>query len=300
MENNLVESRSEFSFHLDGESEIDASLLANTIRDIAEITKETAHEIDPEAYLKMNVTAFRNGSFQIDFSTVCAAAETLLTSATPAVMLAGNVISSLKGIFEIKKFLKGKKPKEISKGAKGKVKIRNEEGNQIEVPASSQIVIHNERIDQLVVNISNYSQEHNQNGGFSIITGDEALRCSASDIREMSKPLPPETEITTCIRSKIKTMLLIRKAVLIGNAKWSFDYNGRAIDASVEDEVFVHNFQLKESIRSGDYIEAIMEIYVDLDKNGDQIKGTEKYTVLQVFGGIRHGKDESQIELNLT
>lgn len=299
MEENLVESRSEFSLHLDGESEIDANILANTIRDMAEITKVTAHEVNPEAYLKMNVTAFKNGSFQIDFSAVCAAAESLTTAAIPAATLAATVIGGVKGVFEIKKLLKGKRPKEVTDEADGRVKIKNEAGEQVEVPASSQIVFHNERIDQLVVNISNYSQEHNQNGGFTINAGNESLRCSNFDIMEMAKPIPPENEITTCVRSRIKTELFIRKAVLIGNSKWSFEYGGRAIDASIDDEVFLHNFQLNESIRSGDYIEAMLEIYVDLDKEKNEIKGTEKYTVLQVYGGIRHGKDEAQVKLNI-
>ena len=67
----LIKSTAQFGIHLEGESEIDAILLSKTISDMAELTQLAARKENPDAYLKMNVTAFKNGSFQIDFSTVC-------------------------------------------------------------------------------------------------------------------------------------------------------------------------------------------------------------------------------------
>ena len=67
----LTKSESSLNFHLDGESQIDAKLLSRIINDFAELTQCAAKDIDHEAYLKMNVTAFENGSFNIAFSAVC-------------------------------------------------------------------------------------------------------------------------------------------------------------------------------------------------------------------------------------
>lgn len=116
MENDLIQSKAQFSFHLDGENEIDATLLSKTIADMAELTKLAAREQDPDAYLKMNVTAFKNGSFQIDFATVCQAVQNIYQAAPVVAGLALTVVSAVKGIFEIKKILKGEKPKSISTG----------------------------------------------------------------------------------------------------------------------------------------------------------------------------------------
>lgn len=66
----LVKSEDVFSFHLDGNSSIDAILLSKIISNIAELTKMAAIYENPDSYLRMNVTAFKNGSFEIDFSTI--------------------------------------------------------------------------------------------------------------------------------------------------------------------------------------------------------------------------------------
>lgn len=80
--------------------------------------------------------------------------------------------------------------------------------------------------------------------------------------------------------------MLIRKAVFEGNSKWGFDYNGKAIDASINDEAFLAEFQKNGFVNKGDHIRATLEILVDLDPQGVPIKGTEKYTVVNVHGSI--------------
>ena len=50
----------------------------------------------------MNVTAFKNGSFEVLFSAVCQAAETLFTGVGVAATTAGAVIGAVKGGIEIK------------------------------------------------------------------------------------------------------------------------------------------------------------------------------------------------------
>lgn len=54
------------------------------------------------------------------------------------------------------------------------------------------------------------------------------------------------------------------------------------------DEGFIREFQKQGSVKNGDYVTATLEIYVDVDLQGIPIKGTEKYTVLGVHGGIQH------------
>lgn len=79
MEDRLVESIANFSFHLDGESSVDATLLANAISEMAELTKQTAIIENPDSYVRLKVSAFKNGSFEILFSTVCNAADSIIS-----------------------------------------------------------------------------------------------------------------------------------------------------------------------------------------------------------------------------
>ena len=147
--------------------------------------------------------------------------------------------------------------------------------------------MYNIQADQLITNISNYAKEHNPNGGFTVSDGAGNVYCSSCDIYEMAKA-SDITETSTCQRSRVETDLLIRKPDLEGSSKWGFTYNGRIINASIEDDYFLEWFQTHGTVNRGDHIHATLEIYVDIDPQGNPIKGTEKYTVIKVHGEILH------------
>ena len=293
MENDLIESKAGMSFHLDGENEIDATLLSHMISDMVEFTKIISKEVNPDAYLKMNVTAFKNGSFEVLFSAVCQAAETLFTGVGAAAATAGTVIGAVKGGIEIKKLLKGKTPKWVETHSDGKVSIESQNGEKVVVPPASQVVMYNIQADQLITNISNYAKAHNPSGGFSVSDKSGSVYCTASDIAEMAKPAEI-TETSACQRSRIEADLLIRKPDLEGSSKWGFTYNGRIINASIDDDDFLEWFQAHGTVNRGDHIHATLEVYVDIDPQGIPIKGTEKYTVIKVHGEILHDIDNTQ------
>lgn len=283
----LMESKSCFGIHLDGDSEIDATLLANTISDMAELTKSLAKVENPEAYVKMNVTAFRNGSFQIDFSTICEVSTSILNIAQGSTAFALAVVGIIKGCFEIKKHLKGSAPKAVTNSGKDSVEVENADGTKICVPKSSATVINDIKIDQLVVNISNNVIEHNPKGGFSFNDEKGTAHYSAEDVRAIAKSLPIEQK-ELCQRIKIEADLAIKKVDFVGNTKWTFVYGKKSIDATIADDNFLKTVHIGAiTIRNGDYITATLEKYVDLDILGNPKAGTEKYTVIQVHGGIK-------------
>ena len=295
MNDNLVKSSSAFSFHLDGENEIDATLLAKTINDTAQLAKEAAKLVDPEAYLKMNVTAFKNGSFQIDFSTICEVSQTIFTTATLAVGFAGAVVGTMKGFLEVKKLLKGDKPKNVTPVDNEHIKIENTSGDSIVVLKNSGEIIKNQRIDQLTINIANYTYLHNPTGGFTFISETGNVNCGAEDIQNMSSPLPFE-EITTCRRSRTRAILPIKKPDMLGRSAWDFRYNNKYINATIQDEDWlerVHNGDIV--IKAVVFIDATLEIYEDVNEEGTTIDGSERYTVLLVNGDIINKPKDEQI-----
>lgn len=297
MDCELIESSAKMSFHLDGENEIDAVLLSKMISDMAELTKLTAREVNPDAYLKMNVTAFRNGSFEIVYSAVCQVTKTIINNMPEIADLAAKVIGSVKGIFEIKKLLKDNREQSIKEEQDDYIIVESQNGKTVRVPKQSAIILNVVQADQLVTNISGYAREHNPDGGFSVGTddkNDDDVYCSCEDIVGMSKTMP-FTETVTCQRSRIEATMLIRKAVFEGTAKWGFDLNGKAIEASIEDDDFIQEFQRNGSVNKGDHIKATVEIYVDLDFKGLPIKGSEKYTVIKVYGGIIHSMEQMRL-----
>jgi hypothetical protein len=296
MEENLISSKAKFLLRFEGENEIDATLLSNSIRDVAELTKLAAKEEDPEAFLKMNVTAFKNGSFEIDFSAICFASLTLLSNYNTIVSFARNTIAVVKGFFEIKKFLNGEKPKEINHTEDGKIEVKNNSGQVLSVSRSSGAIITNVNIDRLVMNISYNARENNPNGGFVITTDEGDFECYSDDIKKLTTPIPIEEE-KLLKQFKLNAKLPIKKPDLTGRSAWEFRYNGHLILARIDDEEWleaVNNGNV--SIRAGDYITATLIINVEVDSNGTPIPDTEKYNIIKVHGNVHH-EDSEQLQL---
>lgn len=287
-----MKSEDRFSFHLDGESSIDAIVLSEIIMDLTELTKIAALEENPDAYLKMNVTAFKNGSFQIDFSAICEFTENLISNSSQLIQLASTAVTTVKGFFEIKKLLKGNKPKSIHNLDDGKITVTGQDNHSVTVNKSSGAVINNFNIDNLVVKISSCVGENNKDGGFSFKTSTNTTHFSNKDVTQMSKPLPiiEEEQIRNTI---ILADLPIKKADLLGKSAWSFIFNNKTIDAKIDDEDFIdliHNGKI--SIHSGDYITAELVISVKLNENSFPDENSTKYTVRKVVGEIKNNIDK--------
>ncbi|MFZ5975179.1 MAG: hypothetical protein ACOYU3_07205 [Bacillota bacterium] len=295
MKQDLIQSQASFGLHLDGENEIDANLLSNTIRDIAELTKIAAKEENFEAYLKINVTAFRNGSFQIDFSTICEVGETLITIIGAASAFALTIVGIVKGYLEIKKLLKGEKPKNTVQIQDSKMEVENNIGQKVIVHKSSVAILTNVTIDQLTMNIANYVQEYNPSGGFTFLTQEGNVICLADDVKNISKPITIAEE-TLCKRLTVKADLPIKKVDLTGRSTWEFKYQGHVIIAKIHDEEWLAEVNSGNvPIRAGDYIKATLEIYFELDLYERPIPDSGKYNIIKVHG-IFHNYSE-QIKL---
>jgi hypothetical protein len=291
-EPDLIQSKANFGFHLDGESEIDAELLSDTIHNMAELTKLTSSQKDPEAYLKMNVTAFKNGSFEIAFSAICQLANKIGQDPVASATFAASVVGAVKGIFEIKKLIKGEKPKKVVEAGNDKIKVENNSGQSIVVPSSSGSVLTNVQIDRLVINISEDVKQHNPSGGFTLSTPEGNLDCNMEDVQNISKSVPIGEE-TICKRSRFEADLPIKKADFLGKSTWEFKYEDHTIKATISDDDWVEEIHSgKVSLQAGDYIRATVEVYVDLDPDGKPIEGSEKYSIIKVHGGIKHNSDQ--------
>jgi uncharacterized protein YxjI len=288
MEADLIKSQSNFEFHIDGKNEIDAEILSDIISNMAGLAKSATQEINPEAYLKMNVTAFKNGSFQIDFSAICEGMETLL-ALSPAAGLAANVVSAVNGFLQIKKHLKGSPPKSITPVANNQSEVENKDGQKFIVHKASTVIINNYRIDNMVGNIARDVKEHNPDGGFTMSTPEGKTKFEAKDVDNISKPLPIENiEEKLCKVMHVEADLPIKKVDLLGRSTWEFKYKDHGIKARVLDDELIEKVHNGASLRAGDYIHAKMEMRCDLDPFGNPIKDTEQYTVIDAGGKILH------------
>ncbi len=288
MEANLLESKSRFEFCFEGNSEIDASLLANTIHDIADLCEHVVKQKDNEAYLKLKVTPFRSGSFAIDFSVVCQIQNDLLAQYADYATIAALAVTIIQGYFDIRKHLKGRKPRNIEKVDENNSSIINSEGQAITVNNSSLGVINQTYIEKQTVKIINYVREHNPKGGFALHTEDRETKYSNDDVTSMIEPLSVVEEFTATRETK-RVELPIKKVDFTGKSMWDFVYGGRVIQAKMVDRAWIERVKSgKLSFKAGDYVRAELEVYNELDTNREPIPDRAKYTVVKVNGDICH------------
>lgn len=285
-----MKSESKFAFHIDGDNSIDAVVLSQIISGLAELTKFAAKEEDPEAYLKMNVTAFKNGSFEIDFSTICEIEDNLINIVQKGIPLAATLVGTVKGFLEIKKLIKGNNAKDVKELPNNKIKVTSENNESIVVNKSSVAILNNPSIDQVVVNISNNIYGHNPSGGFTFKSENGNTDFNNDDLINLGKPIPYSNAITYKEQT-VKIDLPIKKADVLGNSAWSFIYDKKAIVASIEDYDFLKKVHIGDiSLHAGDYITALLKIVYEIDENNLPIENTTKYTVVKVIGDIQNNK----------
>ncbi|MCL2549236.1 MAG: hypothetical protein FWE76_08740 [Symbiobacteriaceae bacterium] len=292
----MTKSSAQFSFSFGGGSEIEATLLARIINDTVELTKAISHEVEPEAFLKMNITTFRAGSFDVEFSAVCEQANTLkLAVGVLAFQLAPTIVNTLKGILEIKKLLKDTSAKSITPAQEGFVDIENNSGQVINAPKASLLVVENFKVEQLVVNISSGAMDHDSQGGFTFRSDEGEVVCTAEDILGMCSVMP-RSETVSLKSNVFETYLQIKKPDFIGSSMWEFLHMGKAIRASIDDEEWldrVHSGQV--SIKAGDGITVLLEVRIDLDTDGTPKEDTVRYFVQKVLRDVHPLEDQIRL-----
>lgn len=287
MDNSIIKSSGSFSIHINGDSSVDAIALSQIISDMATLTREAAIAEESTADCKVSVTAFKNGSFQIDFTAVAGAAATLLTQAATIANIASNAITTVKGYFEVKKVLNGSMPKEVKELSGNKILVTAEDGGTVLVNKGCEAVYINCNVDNRVQNITNCINQLENANGFSFDTDEGSSNYDKNDIDRISKPLPFIEESLYKI-SKVKTDLLIKKPDLLGHSTWSFRWNDKNIDAKIQDDDFLEYIHSGNySIHGGSFITAEMEIIVRLNEDGTLDERSVNYVIKKVYGGIQ-------------
>lgn len=283
-----VTSKAALSFVFEGESEVDASLLGQTITNFAYITNELA-KVDESTECTLKVLPFKKGSFQIDYEFISVAIMGLL----PVLQSAAQLTSILKGIFDIKKAIKGEKPRSITPSEQdGYVIIDSPDGTKIQAPLGSEIVFTHPQIDKRISEISNAVHLNNPKSGFSIILDDdEVSHYSADDVHFISEMQEFAELSDQSATTSIRTVLPIKSLDLLGASSWKFMYGTRTITAKIGDAGFMNQVHSgTASYKAGDKLEVQLETTIKQSSSGMAIG--EQHTISKVY---RHIHDGDQI-----
>lgn len=286
----FIESKSKLSLRINRNRRIDDFILSKTISDFALIIQEVAKEENPNAYVKMEVQPFENGSFAIVFSAICSSDEPRETTLYEDMGLAEIILLGVTNVFDISRFLKGEKPKKTTYENNGTITIVNHYNIPMNIPASSFRTYEKAEVQKKVANIALYAKEYDNEQEFILADEDGEMLYSDDDVDGMLELSSAVSEAFYKTYQKKET-LFIKKPDILGFSAWEFRIGdleeGKNIVAKIDDEKFMEYTSRGISISKGSFIEAILETRYELDKTGIEIKGREKYTIISVFGGIQ-------------
>jgi hypothetical protein len=282
----LIESVDTFKVHFGGLHVIDAELFTKVINNTIDLVKASANAIDPNCFLRLEIKANKEGSFETIIDAVVKYSETLFAQAN--VSLAGNIVQGFLNFLLIKEHLNGRKAKRVE--TKDDVTaIENQDGKVIKVDAhSSSAFFQNAKIDNSIIQIFGDLNE-GQRSDFSIERNEKKISFNQNIYNKMQEKIVDEKNITSRVERQrpIAVELLLKKPDLLGDSAWQFVYN-KNISARIEDKEFlnkVHTRKIK-TLYAGVKIPCLLEIEYELDDKLNPVLNSDKYTIIKITGDI--------------
>jgi len=282
-----------FNIRFGGKSSIDAELFSKSVNDIINLLKSSANVVNPNCFLDIEIKANKEGSFETIFDVAVSHLPELLDVFSNA----SNVIQGALSFFLIKQHLKGRKAKKLE-AVDGEMAIQNQQDEVLRVPGGiGKVYFENSRVDNLIIKITNNNCDRDF---FSIETEGKKVLVDKTQYENMAESLIDENPVAkTIIDKPINHELPLKKPDLLGKSKWEFIYNGRKIDAKINDKIFltkVRKGQIKD-LYAGVRIPSKIQFEYDLDEKGNVVPNSEKYIVIEVTGDVIEPEVDNQIGL---
>jgi hypothetical protein len=294
----LRESSAVFKINLGGEHSIDANLFIELISHTVDLITETATSIDPECFIRLEVKANNEGSFEIVFNAVVRYTESLFTAEN--ITLASTVVSGAAAFLQIKQFLKGKKAKGVSSSASNdNLIIENQQNERIEKDSKVvKIFFKNKKIDDSISSIISCAKQGKRDSlnfvpecaEYEVKITNEEYDAMIQNVVDPDEPLLPESKTTVQLWENAD--LIVKKPDLIGDSKWELILN-KHIEAKISD------LEFKKKVKDGTIklfggckLTCSLEVSTKVDENYEII--SVDYHILKVHA-IKDKND--QIEL---
>lgn len=231
---------------------------------LIEINKEQNKLTGLDRKVDVRIKAISPGSFQVTLDVIQEIIDSLLTAEN--VTYAASIVSILSGIFSIRKFLKGNKPKSV-KRIKDSIAIENNTG---------EITV----VDHNTFNIyqTNTSVNESLSEVYSTLSQDPRV-IAFKFLDRTEKPVfeSDKSEFELCSEiidnqyddKKITVELAtlnINKICFEKEYKWQFYYKGNKITAAIRDADFYKRINDGEHFAKGDSLEVELKIIKDFSE----------------------------------
>ena len=286
----FCESIDTFTVKFGGSNSIDAETFTSIINNTVDLVKLSCKAVEPNAFLRLEIKATREGSFETIIDAVTRYATDLITKENAK--LACEVIAGYLAFLKIKQHLRGKKAKEI-KQKKDQAVIVNQNGETITAPLNiTNYYTTNNQVDIVMSEIFT-ALEDSDRSEMIIEQQDSKVIFSRKDYKPMSNVIIEKSTVTSTIQSqKLQNCeLIIKKPDLIGTSKWEVIFDKR-IEVKIEDEEVLK--QIRDGlikISGGSKLICDLTITVELD---------DKLNVLNIDYIVPkiHGIKDKQEQMN--
>lgn len=274
------ESIDTFKVKFEGGNTIDAELFIRTINNTIELVKATANAIDPTAFLRLEIRATKEGSFETIIDTIVKHPMDLINKDN--IRLAAEIITGYLSFLQIKSHLKGRKPKTLKQTQEGTT-ITNHEDQ--EITATTNIVncyLNNSKVDNTIIQIFTDLKASGREG-IIIEHQDKKETFKKTDYEHMSANIVEEDKpIISKSTSQLieKCRLTVKKPDLRGNSKWEVIFD-RKIDVKIADEEFLQ--QIREGIiKFSGFSVLICDLNIRTETDDEYNPISIEYTVTKV------------------
>lgn len=276
------ESETDFSLCFGGEKEIEVNTLINTLEHTVELINWIINKENKSAYTKISIKGTKEGSFVVDLSTLIGAIPTLFTAQN--INLAKNCVDTMCGMINLKKHLKGEKPKKIEKTLEG-VKVENKDCEEV-IVNNYTLNFYNKDSDKIISKIFSSCNRDS----FSVKEDEKTkVLVSKEEFDNMTREIELLSE-EQILKNTVIAELQIRKPDLTGNTQWEFIYNSN-IKATIQDEIFLNKVHRGEiSVNARSRIKANLYIETFLNEKSEVIK--TNYIITEVLEIINNAYEQ--------
>ncbi|MBK7682987.1 MAG: hypothetical protein KA347_01320 [Bacteroidia bacterium] len=286
----------DFKIKFDGQQhQVDANVLVSSLIHTTTIVQEVNKYLNSGKKIEIKVKALEKGSFLCHIELVETTIDSLKNLLTKDnIEVGAAIVTTVVGIIELKKFLKGKKAKEVQKQG-DRTKIINKDGNVLIIEnATFNIYEHSPVVKDALA--QNFDALNNDPAitGFEITDKNEnaLVRVDKSEFVELSQK---SEEVEEGERKIVEAATVnVVRVSFEESLKWDFYYRGIKISAKIADPSFYELIDKGEAFAKGDVLEVELQIHQKFDESVNTFV-TKSYTVNKI---VRHLSRNEQQKIN--
>src|SRR6218665_709601 len=281
---NLKMEGNDFKIKFDCQQhQVDANVLVSSLIHTTAIVQEINKYLNSGKKIEIKVKALEKGSFLCHIElieTALDALQNLLTKENAEAR--ATIIGTLVGLIQLKKFLKGKKAKEVQPQG-DKTKITNKEGNVFIIEnATFNIYEHSVAVKDALA--QNFDALNND----PAITGFEITDKNESPFVRVEKSEAGERKMVEA------ATLNILRISFEENLKWDFYYRGYKISAKIADPSFYESIDKGEAFAKGDVLEVELQISQKFEESVNTFV-TKSYQINKIARHLSRGEQQKMI-----